>query len=268
MARVCTICQHKRRADIDRAIAYGKSIASISKEYSVSEAALYNHRDNHLTRQLLKANEIKQALDATSLAQELQELVDRTKRILDGAEADGQRAISLAAIRELRASYEFMVKLSMTLHQVRQEEEQKEATTQAETIDQAIRRLDPLGLRLFRVLMRHFQGHSIESGLQSLFREVNCYDLSLSRTAPTKPQERSPEIQPDPAPEQPNEEQQKAPPRTRTRPVPTHLPGGGRIYYGPAEEDPNSPENKRERDGAKHLHATLVGGYGLGKLPG
>lgn len=266
MARVCTICQHKRRADIDRAIAYGKSIASISKEYSVSEAALYNHRDNHLTRQLLKANEIKQALDATSLAQELQELVDRTKRILDGAEADGQRAISLAAIRELRASYEFMVKLSMTLHQVRQEEEQKEATTQAETIDQAIRRLDPLGLRLFRVLMRHFQGHSIESGLQSLFREINCYNIS--HNAP-KPRERSPEIQPDPVHQEPsNEEPQKAPPRTRTNPPVRHLEGGGRLYSGPSEEDPDSLENRRERNASKEIHAKLIGGFELGKLSG
>lgn len=212
--------------------------------------------------------EDRRILHAGTLLGKLDNMARSAEEILEQAKADDRPQLSLQAIRTLQGVIETVCKLNVSIEMMQRREEEQEAEAQSETVDQALRRLDPLGLRLFRVLMRHFQGHSIESGLQSLFREVNCYDLSLSRTAPTKPQERSPEIQPDPAPEQPNEEQQKAPPRTRTRPVPTHLPGGGRIYYGPAEEDPNSPENKRERDGAKHLHATLVGGYGLGKLPG
>jgi len=272
VSRVCTICQHKRRADIDRALVSGRAISKIALEFNVPEYSVRYHAENHLSRQLLKANEIREAINTETIAKTFLDLMDRTERLLQRAEESPNLFAQASAIREMRSNLEFLAKWAVTMKQRLQEQQEQEAQAQGETLDQALRRLDPLGLKLYRVLMRHFQGHSIESGLQSLFRELNIH-------APARPQQErsSPEIQPDPVHQEPSDQEQQSeedpPPkavrRPRTNPPPRHLEGGGRLYHGPSEpEDHSSPENKRERDGAKHLHAALVGGFELGKLPG
>lgn len=277
MPRVCAICSHKRRLEIDRAVVQGRAISKIALEFGVPEWSVRAHAENHLSRQLLKADEIRSALDSQSLAREMTDLVDRTKRILDSSEADGQRAVSLAAIRELRASYEFMVKLSMTLHQMRQEQQQQEALSGGATLRGALETLDPMGMKLLRLLTRHLEGHSVETGLRILFSDcgLDYRPTSSSPEASVAPfhqeQPKPPEYQQQPV-DSPSEHGQV--PRRRTNPAPSLVhpaPGGGRFIFGPPQPtdlDPGSEQAHKEREEAKRVHERLCGSYRLERIPG
>jgi len=117
MARICSICLHDKRLDIDKALVTDKSIPKISKEFGVSEWALRNHKENHLSRQLLKATELRQDKQALDLMTEMEKLIDRNNRILDEAESLGKPYLELSAMRELRSSYEFVAKMLYTIQQ-------------------------------------------------------------------------------------------------------------------------------------------------------
>ena len=122
MGQVCSVCSHPKKLQIDRKLAMGQSLASISREYSVSEDALRNHRDNHLSRQLMQAIRRKQATEGLDLLGKIDELIDRTKRILDTAEREKRLGLALGAIREVRGSYELLAKIAVVLHETRKEE--------------------------------------------------------------------------------------------------------------------------------------------------
>jgi hypothetical protein len=48
MPRKCTICQHVKRAEIDRRLAAGEPGNQIAKDYSVASSSLHRHRANCL----------------------------------------------------------------------------------------------------------------------------------------------------------------------------------------------------------------------------
>ncbi|MCK9229123.1 MAG: hypothetical protein M0Q23_01555 [Syntrophales bacterium] len=129
MAQACRVCNHDKRIELDRKILQGKSIASISREYGVSEDALYRHRDNHITRQLATAMAQKELHRSMDLLGEIDELLRRTKRIMNKAEEKDNPRLELKAIAEARGSYELLSKIALTLHQIKimeLEQEQKQ----------------------------------------------------------------------------------------------------------------------------------------------
>ena len=60
MTMVCSICNHPKKLEIDRALIQGLNFSKIARDYEVSSDALRNHRDNHLSRQLVTAMEKKE----------------------------------------------------------------------------------------------------------------------------------------------------------------------------------------------------------------
>lgn len=183
--RSCSICEldPKTRLKIDRALVRGTSLAGISRVFKVSESALANHRDKHLSRQILLAKDVKRTLDANMLVEEINGLVTRTKAILDTSERDGQKAISLSAIRELRASYEFMVRLACTLHEMKAKQAEEESTANTQTLEDMLADMDPFAIKLFSLLTRHLDGQDIKRdisalaqslGIQQQFRPEPC----------------------------------------------------------------------------------------------
>lgn len=119
MSRNCTICIHMNRLQIDRALAQGQSIPKISKEFNVAEHSLRNHRDNHLSRQLLQAMSKKEVMEGMNILNDIEDLITRTKNILDMAEDKKRYGLALGAIREVRGSYELLSKIAFTMHQAR-----------------------------------------------------------------------------------------------------------------------------------------------------
>lgn len=133
MAMACLICNHPTRLEIDRALVSGRSMAGIAREYNVTENSLAHHRDNHLSRQLIQAWQKKELMEGMNVLNELEDLIKRTKKILDEAERTKKYGIALSAIREARGSYELISKIAYTLHQARIKELELEELKQQDT---------------------------------------------------------------------------------------------------------------------------------------
>ena len=112
MPRVCTICTHKRRPEIDKALVARRPFRDIAGQYSVSKSALVRHHDDHLPAALVKAQDASEAAQADALLAQVIDLRDRAIGILDKAgESDDLRAAT-AAIREARGCVELLGKLA------------------------------------------------------------------------------------------------------------------------------------------------------------
>lgn len=119
MSKVCGICSHPNRLEIDRKLMQGRTLAGLSREYNVSDDTLTNHRDNHISRQLVQAWEKKELMEGMNILSEIEDLIKRTKDILDIAEKKKQYGLALNAIKEARGSYELLSKIAYALHQAK-----------------------------------------------------------------------------------------------------------------------------------------------------
>ena len=48
MPRACRVCTDRRREEIDAALASGKSVPAIAREFDLPESNMYRHRKDHL----------------------------------------------------------------------------------------------------------------------------------------------------------------------------------------------------------------------------
>ena len=107
MARCCTICAHLHREDIDGELLAGASFRDIAGRYRVGRSALHRHRENgHIAEPMVLAAQADQETRAVvlggNLLNDVQSLRDRALAVLDGAEGEADRRLSLHAIREVR----------------------------------------------------------------------------------------------------------------------------------------------------------------------
>ena len=119
MSQVCNVCSHPSKLEIDRGLVAGISMAGLSRQFGVSDDSLRNHRDNHLSRQLVKSHELRSAMESGNLINEIEDLLTRSKHILRRAEKDGHLTLALKAISETRGTLELMSKIAVTLHGIR-----------------------------------------------------------------------------------------------------------------------------------------------------
>ncbi len=112
MTRVCTICTHKKRAAIDKALVERQAFRAIARQHKVSKDALVRHHDDHLPAALVKAQAAAEAAQADALLAQVVDLRDRAIGILDTAEASEELRVALNAIREARGCLELLAKLA------------------------------------------------------------------------------------------------------------------------------------------------------------
>jgi hypothetical protein len=101
--RVCTVCTHPKRAEIDQAIALGTHVKRrIASENGISEASLWRHAANCLEPALLEAVGRTQAADSKKLANRVDRIVSRLE--LRAEQCDDQHRVDqlLKIVRELR----------------------------------------------------------------------------------------------------------------------------------------------------------------------
>ncbi len=72
MPRRCTICTHKSRAKIDKALVARNPFRTIAGQYQVSKSALVRHHDDHLPAALVKVPDHAGCSPKTLLAEILQ----------------------------------------------------------------------------------------------------------------------------------------------------------------------------------------------------
>ena len=111
MPRSCTVCEHPKRAVIDRALVGDASNRSVASLYDVSEAAVRRHKSNHLPAKLVMAEKASEVAEAHNLLDQVQDLQQSTLDILAEAEQSKQYRTALSAIREARGNLELLAKL-------------------------------------------------------------------------------------------------------------------------------------------------------------
>jgi hypothetical protein len=117
MPRVCSICSHEAREEINAALLAGQPYRSIAKRYEASESAMYRHKLEHLPVHLIKAQDAAEVAQADNLLEQVKSLQARALTILDKAEASGDLRTALSAIREARGNLELLAKLLGELQQ-------------------------------------------------------------------------------------------------------------------------------------------------------
>jgi len=105
--RICTICGHEKREDIERNLLAGSSLRTIAVRWSVSKTALIRHKC-HVSATLEKVAEKQEEARGNQLLKQLLALQNRTLALLAEAEQDGDRRIRLGAIREARSNLELI----------------------------------------------------------------------------------------------------------------------------------------------------------------
>ena len=109
MPRVCSICSHPQRPDIDRALLACEPLRNIARRHKTSVAALHRHRSH-----IAAAVQAQQALTVERLLSDLADLQRRALALLTKAERAGDLRAALGAIREARGLVETGAKLIET----------------------------------------------------------------------------------------------------------------------------------------------------------
>lgn len=185
MTMTCSVCNSYHRHSVDSALMQGHSYAKIARDYDLSADAVRNHHLNHLSRQLVQAWERRQDAESRDLLAEIDELVIRTKKILDVAERKGKLKTALAGIRELRGSYELMSRIAFSLHQAKQadieaariESGEHEAQQEQEFIEK-LKILSQPELKLYAALLDKI--HSQDADQRPIGKALNRPMLYLS----------------------------------------------------------------------------------------
>ena len=115
MALVCSICKHKKRAQIEAAIAEGESLRTIADRYATSKTTLIRHKENC----------IKPAIQLVQTAQVIKtgvsslERLDRAAELVDGLvwQEHQDPDLLIKALAELRRQVELRAKLTGELDQ-------------------------------------------------------------------------------------------------------------------------------------------------------
>ena len=110
MPRVCTICTHERRADIDSALLAEEPYRHIATRYGTSTGALQRHRE-HLPKQLVKAQEQEDISQAIDVVKQLKAINGATLAILKEARADKNGELALKAVDRIQRQLELQAKL-------------------------------------------------------------------------------------------------------------------------------------------------------------
>jgi hypothetical protein len=119
MRRRSTILQHPSRLTIERQYLQGRSIASIAREHSVTIDSLKYHFEHNLSRQLVKAFEVKEMTSSMDLLSEIDYLVLHTKNIFKRNYDAGRDLTALKALDSQRSTLELLCKISALMHQTK-----------------------------------------------------------------------------------------------------------------------------------------------------
>jgi len=107
MANKCQVCVHPEVKAIDEAIVNGVRMRELVEQYGLSRGSLYRHKNKHLPKAIVKAQEVKEVAVADSLLGQVKDLQAKTLGILSRHEGKNDR-IALSAIREARSNLDLL----------------------------------------------------------------------------------------------------------------------------------------------------------------
>jgi hypothetical protein len=110
--RACTICVHKQRKKIEKSLIKRESYRHIAAHFEVSTQALKRHKENHLSKALVKSDVAKKLSDAEQLVKEVQEVKKFAKDIFLAAKKDKNFPIQLSALARMQGTLELLLKVA------------------------------------------------------------------------------------------------------------------------------------------------------------
>jgi hypothetical protein len=113
MALQCTVCSHEKRKEIERAHLSGTILRKIVEKYGISMGSLHRHIHNgHIDKELIKAKEEKDVLQADYLLTGVVDLKDRFDALMVKAEKEKRYGAVASFGREIRQIFELLLKLA------------------------------------------------------------------------------------------------------------------------------------------------------------
>jgi hypothetical protein len=114
--RVCTVCSHEKRDEIEDAFIAGTAKTRIAANFGLKEQAVRYHMREHLPALLALARDAERAARADTVLDRIEALHSRTMATLDEAEAADDLRSRLAAIREARHNLELIGEITKELN--------------------------------------------------------------------------------------------------------------------------------------------------------
>jgi DNA-binding transcriptional ArsR family regulator len=115
--RVCTICRHEGRFDIDAILVdRSRSYRDIARQFGVSKDAVSRHvSEGHISELLTLAADAQRAAQADTLLDRMEALQCRVEAFLSRVEETDNYSATLGAFRELRTNLELIGEITKEL---------------------------------------------------------------------------------------------------------------------------------------------------------
>lgn len=149
MPAKCRVCSHKKTQDIENDIVQGIAHTTIGKKYGIHFQSVRYHSENHLPEKLVNAVQEKQSNHAENILDGINNLLQRTKSILDSAEDKGHNRLALDAIKEARGTYELLSKIAVKLEEYRRKDEAEEHDMVKEHVQKGLQALSTAELKTY-----------------------------------------------------------------------------------------------------------------------
>lgn len=178
MSRQCLICRNSNRLEMEREYLRGENVRQIALKHDVSYHSLWNHVNNHLSRQIVQAHKTKESIQSMDLLGEIQKTLSTTKKIITRNYQKKNDFVALKAIAEARQTYELLSKIAFALQQIENDErmEQQAETEQGNEheFSESLQILNEFELEVFNQLIEKIetQDKSIEVKIE-YFPTVN-----------------------------------------------------------------------------------------------
>lgn len=112
MAQRCTVCDHAKRAEIDRVLVEGRTTpAALAKRYRLVGRSVQRHAHKHLPAALAAARDVAETVRGGDLLARLLTYTADTETILAAAKKAKDYEIALKAIGRLEKQVELQAKL-------------------------------------------------------------------------------------------------------------------------------------------------------------
>ena len=111
MPRLCLVCSHPERAEIDRCLIEGVSFRIVSKRFTVSVASIQRHNKDHIPARIAQAKQAAEVANADDLLIQIQALRNKAIALLKKAEDSGDYRTALAGVKEARNCIETLLEI-------------------------------------------------------------------------------------------------------------------------------------------------------------
>jgi hypothetical protein len=112
MPRACTVCAHPKVGEINLQLAIeANPNRQIASQYGLNEAAVRRHRANHLPKEVVKARQVQEGLNADAIWKQLQSINITTLNILKDAREKQDHDLALRAIARAEKQAELIMRL-------------------------------------------------------------------------------------------------------------------------------------------------------------